>query len=131
MFWFTNLIQKTSINNSLYVNQKTTQTPESSTLSLHKHMQVFPLCQRVSSPIRYFQISLVLTPSVFMLFPCSYLSQRGKLFPGFLFTSFFSRKSPSGSWLWCCIMISINCASPPRNVFRHIILSDTATTEEC
>lgn len=127
MFWFTNLIQKTGINNFLYVDQK--QPRLKNLRPYHYH-----ICQCFHSvsvyPIRYFQISLVLTPTVFMLFPCSYLSQRGKLIPGSLFTSFFSRKSPSGFWLWCCIMISINCASPPRNVFRHIILSDTATTEE-
>lgn len=98
MFWFTNLIQKTSINNSLYVNQNTTQTPESSTLSLHKHMQVFPLCQACIQSNQIFPNKPCVDPLCFHALPMFLFVSEGEIVSRFLVYLFFSQeKAPQAS----------------------------------
>lgn len=76
------------------------------------------LCHYRISNASYLELILLSTHSVFKLFPCVPCSYWVKLLPGSLFTQ---EKNTLKLLHGCGIIIPINCASPLRHVFKHML----------
>lgn len=121
------LVQRTEIQNSLYADQKTIHSLQNlQPYHVIKHM---PVLHSVISvylyPISYLQ-KMSWSSHVSHVLTCP----RG--WNGFQVCSLLSSCAPANTLRLLIVVllcVPISCASPPKNVFKHIVFCDTCNSE--